>query len=56
MSEIYRLEKEGTIAKLPKGAECDYITNPAVDDCRGEMCGNCRRFQEEQAEAKEGES
>ena len=43
MSEIYRMERDGTVPMLPEGAKCDYYTNPVVDDCRGMVCDECAR-------------
>jgi hypothetical protein len=45
MSEIYRMERDGRIAKLPEGAQCDYLTNRWVDDCRGAVCEACKLSQ-----------
>lgn len=46
MSEIYRLMKSGEIPPLEEGEECDMLTNPLVDDCRGEICKTCREDKE----------
>tara|TARA_R110002126_G_scaffold105505_1_gene239854 strand:- start:458 stop:778 length:321 start_codon:yes stop_codon:yes gene_type:complete len=43
MSEIYRMEREGTVSPLRDGEKCDYYTNPVVDDCRGMICDECAR-------------
>ena len=41
MSEIYRMERDGTAPPLPADGKCDYYTNTLVDDCRGMICDEC---------------
>ena len=41
MSEIYRMERDGTAPPMPEDGRCDAETNDAVDDCRGEICDAC---------------
>ena len=43
MSEIYRMERDGTAPPMPEDGKCDYYTNPVVDDCRGMVCDECAR-------------
>ena len=40
MSEIYRMERNGTAPPMPEDGICDMLTT-RVDDCRGQMCNGC---------------